>query len=147
MIRLGQTPICEFICDALLMGGSTVIYTGTLRPCEIMCTPGMQDVIRVALADARALVPHCRCEGPVENCRCQFPILHTVENRTLRMNMKIKWGQAFMVELLKLDDCIPNPDVFTKAVEELESLGGTMVHGGSVEDMVRANMSLYDLKK
>jgi hypothetical protein len=112
-----------------------------------MGTPGMQDVIRVALADARALVPHCRCEGPVENCRCQFPILHTVENRTLRMNMKIKWGQAFMVELLKLDDCIPNPDVFTKAVEELESLGGTMVHGGSMEDMVRANMSLYDQKK
>ena len=146
MIQLRKTPICTFIEEALLMGGSTVIYTGSLSVTEVMSTPGMQDTIRMALMDARALVPHCRCEGPLEECLCQYPLLETVENRTERMTMKIKWAQAFSEELLKLENCVPRPDVFEKAVEELEQLGGTFVPGGSVDDMVRANMSLYKKK-
>lgn len=143
MIHLGKTPICLLIEEALLMGGRTVIYTGTLTVSEVMGSPGMQDVILVALTDARALVPNCRCEGPVVECQCPLPELTTVEDRTARMSMRIKWGQAFREALLDLDDCIPRPDAFATVVEELESLGGTYVHGGSVEDMVRANMHLY----
>ena len=145
MSQQGRTPIMNFIGEAIGMALWCVEYAGPLSREDLITTDDMQAVVLEALVDARVLVPNCHCEGHLVNCSCDFPRnVATMEGRLLRVQLLVKWGRAFKNALLKQEGCYENANAARVAAAELVRHGGVDLPGGSVEDVVGANLHMFD---